>query len=548
MKKKALSLLSVLAVTCTLSSCLFIRHPNIFISRNDNSSHAPSGKDIAYKTPNYTSEYSTDNRTLDNIGIGRGYRYLPSSGNRKILVVPIDTTDHEFTSKQVQNIKTAFFGTSEENGWESVASFYEKSSYGKLHITGDVTPVVHTNKTSSELSATAKTYLNNNKQWTDYLLEDILSTLVQNGYDLSEYDTNDDGYLDAIWMVYSVPYDQSSDLYWAYTTWVDDTSANKFSGKKACLYSWASYGFINQNYGFNDFRNPYVDSHTYIHETGHRLGLDDYYSYDYRKKNSDGSTNYDTPIGGLDRMDRNILDHDVFSKYLLGWNKPRVVTKDYLSANNNKLTLNAYQNNGDALLIPIYKDGSRDYNGTPFDEYLLLEYYTPTNLNHMDATTQYYTAPRGFSQNGVLCFHVDARIGKLIPNKDGSPIWNEEVYDKIQKPNSDWGRRYLYTFLYSNTFSYSYDQSRDDSSLHYYRGRLISLRPANGQRINGRAVRVGNTIKYDYADNSSLFTSINKSFEANYSDFAFDDRTKASYSFQVVSTSTSSCNIEFTEL
>lgn len=550
MKKKAISVLSLAFSLARLSSCFFLRHPDIFVSLEDkNSINAPSGTDLPYKTPNYTSAYSTENRTLDNIGIGRGYRYLPSSGNSKILVVPVETTDYQFTQSQLKNIQTAFFGTSEENGWESVASFYEKSSYGKLHISGEVTPVINAQKTSAEITEAQKKYSKNNRQWTDYLLENVVSTLTKNGYDLSEYDSDGDGYFDAIWMIYSVPYDQESDIFWAYTTWVDDSvSTSTSSGKKPCLYAWASYGFINQNYRYNDVRNPYIDSHTYIHETGHRLGLDDYYSYDYGETGSSGNKNYDTPIGGLDRMDRNVLDHDAFSKYLLGWTKPRVVTSDYLEANNYSLTLEAFENSGESLLIPIYKDGTRDYNGTPFDEYLILEYYTPTNLNKQDSTVQYYSAPKGFTQSGVLCFHVDARIGKLVPDSKGYPVWNQEVYDKLPAPDSDWGSRYLYTYLYSNTASYSYDQSRKDTNRNYYRGRLISLMPATGNRINGKARKIGSTIKYDYADNTSLYTSRNKGFKDNYSSFAFDDGSTRRYSFKVASTAENTCKISFTEV
>jgi hypothetical protein len=40
-------------------------------------------------------------------------------------------------------------------------------------------------------------------------------------------------------------------------------------------------------------------------------------------------------------------------------------------------------------LIPSYANGSTVYNGTPFDEFLLVEYYTPTSLNLTD--TKGYT-------------------------------------------------------------------------------------------------------------------------------------------------------------
>ena len=59
-----------------------------------------------------------------------------------------------------------------------------------------------------------------------------------------------------------------------------------------------------------------LDTHTYIHETGHFLGLNDYYS----------DTPTYSPIGKHDMMDANVGDHNSYSKMLLGWTKPYLVT------------------------------------------------------------------------------------------------------------------------------------------------------------------------------------------------------------------------------
>ena len=61
-----------------------------------------------------------------------------------------------------------------------------------------------------------------------------------------------------------------------------------------------------------------VDAHTFIHETGHLLGLDDYYDYnDYRGAKGG--------LYGADMMDNNIGDHGSVNKLLLGWIEPTVV-------------------------------------------------------------------------------------------------------------------------------------------------------------------------------------------------------------------------------
>jgi len=69
-----------------------------------------------------------------------------------------------------------------------------------------------------------------------------------------------------------------------------------------------------------------------IHETGHALGLPDYYDYDDKVGPRGG-------VGGLDMMDNNWGDHNPFSKWLLGWLEltfvaalPEVPTVDVLAA------------------------------------------------------------------------------------------------------------------------------------------------------------------------------------------------------------------------
>lgn len=534
MKKKTV-ILSLLS-TLSLCSCFYLepRYP-------DDTSSTGSNTNSHYKTPTYTSDYKTSNLNKRNIGLGLGYRYLPSVGNSKILVVPVETSDDSFTDDELSLIEDAFFGDASNTGWESVSSFYEKSSYSKLHISGDVVPTIKLNMTTAKLEQMSSSYDSNGLTYTDVVLESVLKTIANNtSINLSQYDTDSDGYIDAVWMVYSPSYSSSSDLYWAYTTWLSDSTIS-FNGKKACCYAWASVDFLKQGgyVGGSILNRKYLaDSHTFIHETGHMLGLDDYYSYDYEYSSSKPNGNADTPMGGVDMMDFNIGDHTAYSKYFLGWVEPTIITKEYLEANGSSLTLRSLVDTGEFFIIPIYDNGTIAYNGTSYDEYLVVEYYTPTGLNEKDATERYSNGLLNYTKEGVLVYHVNATVGKLLPDTSGNAYWNGEAYDKLPSYSSQWGYYYAYAPLYSNTASYCWDESLTDTST-YYRGRLVSLLSASGKKISGA--------KTGYASDVALFTK-GKTFGGSkgiYSEFKFDDGNKPFCSFKVDKISSDDCVLSF---
>ncbi len=188
---------------------------------------------------------------------------------------------------------------------------------------------------------------------------------------------------------------------------------------------------------YEGYGTSLLDAHTYIHETGHVLGLDDYYNYD-----SSGSGF--GPTGQIDMMDYNITDHNMFSKLSLGWAKPYVVT------GNAEITINPSQSSGDCILIPRV---GKTYAGHPFDEYILLELYTPTGLNLSDSTSKYGGSssmyPLGYTVPGVKLFHLDAR---LVNNTYSSGSWVAGSYTSTLGSS---GSNNYYSVGNSNTPSYS---------------------------------------------------------------------------------------------
>lgn len=91
---------------------------------------------------NNYSKVSDFRFNLQNINASQSMINLPSVGESRILVVPVKLNDGpSWSVTMLENVNLAFFGEALETGWQSVKSFYETSSYGKLTLTGEVAPV-----------------------------------------------------------------------------------------------------------------------------------------------------------------------------------------------------------------------------------------------------------------------------------------------------------------------------------------------------------------------------------------------------------------------
>ena len=319
---------------------------------------------------------------------------LPSKGNQKILVIPVIINGYEqnATDEVLQHLDIAFFNKNESVAYESVSSYYHQSSYGKLTLTGKVTAWFNPNVTPQELmNHASETYEDGGLYW---LLDQALEWYQTQYDDLLNFDQNQDGYVDSIYLIYSAPnyYNDAtlSSFYWAFTySHLLNKERGQQAGLKAMRYSWSSFDFLYQGYG-----KQKIDAHTYIHETGHLLGLYDYYDT--------GASNV-SPMGLVDMMDYDIGDHSMYSKFALGWTTPYIIDKA------GSITLNSSTLTGDFL---IFK--TNNMNETPFDEYIMMEFITPTGLNELDYLNGYQkyfdSYPiKGFETAGIRITYINSR-------------------------------------------------------------------------------------------------------------------------------------------
>ena len=450
------------------------------------------------------------------------WQYTQGTGNIPFLIIPLVIPGYDYlaTPDLWNTINDAFFADSTDMPFESLRSYYSKASGGQLNITGTVTDYYYPEK----LSKTFNTYFdfaNPNNNLTPFIEEALEWAKETYDLDLSKYDTDHNGTIDGAWFVYV--YDKKSTTminFWAYSssTQLVGTAENP----KINNFGWLGSQFLLDSAG-DDKGN---DAHVIIHESGHMFGLSDYYSY-----NQTTADRY-APLGRADMMDNNCSDQNPFSKLMMGWQKPYVVT------GNCTITIKADQNLNQCILIPY---DSKDYtaekyqeNGKTnlnlFDEYLLIDFYTDKNLNEK-GYAQY--SVESISGYGVRIYHVDNRLCKVNSRKSDDTYSSELVdADTGLEMLSD-GQNDVIKAI-NNTESGERSESERyglPSSCNYYdEVRLIYADKTYASYKN-------------YATTSSLFSpngdlSVNSSFTiTDYKDQfvngTFDNNEAFSYSIQV---------------
>ncbi len=374
----------------------------------------------------------------------QNWQYSPATGNVPFLIIPVVIPGYDklATGELWNTINNAFFADSNDIPFESLRSYYSKSSHGKLNITGTVTDYFFPERETEDFN-TYFDFANPNKHMEIFVDEALSWAKKTYNLDLTKYDSDHNGIIDGAWFVYV--YDQkSTDImnFWAYssTTGMVGTAEEP----KINNFGWLGSTFLTESAGEDEGN----DGHVIIHESGHMFGLSDYYSY-----NQTGSDRY-APLGRADMMDNNCSDQNPFSKLMMGWQKPYVVT------GNCTITLKADQNLDQCILIPYdekdyssstyKKDGLVDIN--LFDEYLLLDFYTDKNLNEKGYEQYYVDSIKGY---GVRIYHVDNRLAKvslrrtddtyeseIVSGEEGLKLLGENNHDIIKAiSNTESGER-----------------------------------------------------------------------------------------------------------
>ena len=452
MKNKTITTLLILTSLLTLTSCDFsLSFFEWFNSVNNNSSNdnlsvyeeglltyenkKPLSKEKAGSLNNEYPNVNTldlDTTYLDytSNSFYTSIDSMPSTGDVNLLIIPVKLKDYSGNvNEKVRNdIYKAYFGETKDTGWHSVASYFYESSYGNLRISGTVSDWYAPNVSTSDIK---------NSDVTNKLVKSAANWYKDKyNSNLSEFDSDKDGYVDNICLIYNAPahYKNNENL-WAYTYWIQDGKSGTINQPTPNTYFWASCSFMYESNRLD------IDAHTYIHELGHVMGLDDYYNYDPNSKYG--------ASGGFLMQDYNVGDHDPYSKMALGWIKPNIVT------GTTKIQLEPFAKSGQVL---VFKPSGN--MKSPFDEYLIMDYYTPDGLNKEDSYHVYkYGYPKGPTDSGLRIWHVDARLIENYNPELGKVTLTNEIIK---------GNRYVFAMSNSTDDDYGSPISsfRDYKLLH----------------------------------------------------------------------------------
>ncbi len=296
---------------------------------------------------------------------------LPATGNRRMFTLLIAFSDYPgHTDRETVDDRIFGNGAAWMHPYESLREYYRRSSYGLLEIQGSTLGWYTTPYPRRSVGETIAGREN--------LVREAINHFNSLGHDFTQYDSDSNGEIDYFAVVWTGPHQGWADFWWGYLTWFQDRGF-RVDGKSLGVYSWQW-----EAWDWPDTFTPNV----LIHETGHALGLPDYYDYDDAVGPRGG-------VGGLDMMDGAQGDHNCFSKLLLGWLTPATYNQG-----TQQLRLAASDATDESVLV-MHGEPASD----PYGEYFMVQYRRRQG-NDSD-----------LPNDGLLIWHVDATrsdTGELV--------------------------------------------------------------------------------------------------------------------------------------
>lgn len=301
--------------------------------------------------------------------------YMPSKGDAKAVAILVNFPDQESNKKYTKEVIQDRL-----NGDQiSLKSFLNNASYGQLNFSCDVYGWY---TTEHEMA-----YYENLIPF-DTIMGEINSKNVFD-IDWSKYDGNNDGTVDCVYLIFDrkVANEELWRTYWSYHDFETPQSGISYGGYVIALTN----SFYNEDDPYFEFTTVSV----LAHETGHAMGLYDYYVHTPEYSYFPNEVMMSDASG----------DYDAFSKMLLGWIVPQEVSDSA------EISLLPIGEKSDAVII--YPDGDR--NSSVF---YMLEYITRTKNLH------------NCGDVGIRIYTIQARLDEY--NNFGSASYYYKILDVLE--------------------------------------------------------------------------------------------------------------------
>ena len=346
----------------------------------------------------------------------------PTTGSPAVLVIPVEFSDVTAQSKgyTIENLQKIFNGTGNDTTYHSVHDYFYISSYEKLDL--DITVVdswFRPKNNSSYYENATYDYYGDEVAIGDQLILDEALAYLSTIMDLSKFDSDNNGIIDAVVMVNTLDIDSDVDFQWAYRYWNvytdDEGYYYEYDSVSANDYIWMCYEFMFESYDEETSETDYnhsnpLNPYTFIHEFSHILGADDYYDTDYQEN----------PMGGLDMMDSMMGDHNPYTKFNYGW---LTTSKLIVTDSTVTVTLDAFAKNGDTVILACNWDESLG----AYQEYYVIMYYTATGLNSGEGGY--------FMRDGIVVYHINSSL--YAEDYEGETYY--DVYNNNTSASSEYG-------------------------------------------------------------------------------------------------------------
>lgn len=299
-------------------------------------------------------------------------RPFPHVGTPKALVIMVDFSDQRFqyTKNDINKLLngTGYDTSSGYHGYGSAAQYFNDCSNGKFRPKFDIVGPYH-------LSKSYTVYGKGNDDTSSFLKD--VCTIANNDVDFTQYDSDNDGYVDLVYIIYAGYSAQWGDQKNPNAIWPKSGIGDygTYDGKHVYRYGvnneLAFYPSVWQDMKVDEATfKPYLSGiGVFLHEMSHTMGLPDFYPTvtwsDISKYDNQSMEEWDLMDGGENSYYGYYpTPYTAWERELMGWTEKMDTLKN--SAN---VTLTPLANGGKGLRVMNDNDATGN-------EYYILESIT----------------------------------------------------------------------------------------------------------------------------------------------------------------------------